>query len=225
MTKEGKISELFCHNIERFPQPIPTKSDGGDCFACAMLAALRWLYPERSLTFDEVWDTYVLTQENEDGTSFEYMGNSWGSYPKVLENAKQKLSLNDFRWRQNQCYPTFTSWGNDAANWNRDNSQYGLYWEKMKDDLHNGGVIFISINMDGEGPWKNGRWNETDHVVLVDGVRRNTVPLNIPSIPGAARIEWEVHVICSRDKGGWKTIHEFLDLHGAGSWHVLERHG
>jgi len=217
----SSIRSLFCHEIEQFTQPSPGKSEGGDCFACALLAALRWLYPERNFTFDEVWNTYVLTQENQDGTSFEYMGNSWLSYPRVLENAVEKLAINDLTWRRNQCFPTFDSWGNDSANWNRDNAQYGKYWDTMGDDLKSGGVIFISVNMDGEGPWKNGRWNDVDHVVLVDGVRERIVPID--GMPWASRIDWEVHMICSRDKGGWKTVRDFLDLHGAGAWYVLER--
>ena len=218
MIKE-KIRDIVHHNLERYPQPIPTRNNGGDCFACATLAALRWLYPDKTLTFDQVWEAFLITQNNSDGSVTEFLGNAWHLYSQVFEQVKEKLDLTDLSWRINQSYPTFDSWGCSAGNWNRDNAQYGQYWRKLCEDLKNG-IVVVSINMDGTGPWKDGRWNDTDHLVLIDGVREHTVP--IPDM-AAARIELEVHIVCSRDKGGWKTIHELLDLHGAGAWHVLER--
>ena len=49
-----------CHNVERVAQPVPARNPGGDCFACAATAGLRFLYPERSVTLDEVWDMFVV---------------------------------------------------------------------------------------------------------------------------------------------------------------------
>lgn len=214
---KGLIKNVISHNIERFPQPEPLRNPGGDCFACALLSALRFLYPEKEFDFNKVWETYILKEESVDGTSFEHLGNSWMHYPRVLKQCKEQLDLSDFTFRQNSCHPKFTSWGCTNGNWNRDHSQYGEYWHTLCEDLKSG-VVFIPINMMGEGPWKNGRWNDTDHIVLIDGVRERRVPID-----GGARIDWEVHIVCSRDRGGWKTVHELLDLHGAGAWYVLER--
>jgi len=49
-----------CHNIERVAQPVPARNPGGDCFACAATAGLRFLYPERTVDLDEVWDMFVV---------------------------------------------------------------------------------------------------------------------------------------------------------------------
>jgi hypothetical protein len=56
-----------CHGIERVPQPVPYKNEGGDCFACAATAGLRFLYPEREISLDEVWDLFV--EEYYDGSA------------------------------------------------------------------------------------------------------------------------------------------------------------
>jgi len=215
-----KIEKVFCHEIPMFPQPEPTRNKGGDCFACAALAALRWLYPEREFTFDEIWEGFLLPHvRTETGEESSFLGNAWPHYSDVFDNLAKKLNLDSLSHRKNSCHPTFTDWGCDEGNWNRDHSQYRKYWDKLDEDLRCGGIVYISINMNGEGPWKNGRWNHTDHVVLIDGVREHTVPFE----DWAATIYGEAHVVCSRDKGGWKTMHELLDLHGAGAWHVLER--
>lgn len=49
-----------CHNIERVAQPQPARNPGGDCFACAMTAGARFLYPERSVDLNEIWDMFVV---------------------------------------------------------------------------------------------------------------------------------------------------------------------
>lgn len=219
---KGLILSKICHNIEPFLQPDPKKNPDGDCFACATFAALRWLYPDANLTFDDVWNTYVLKQDNSDGTSFEYLGNSWLSYPKVFKNIVRQLKLKDFKWKKNHSYPTFKNWGCDLANWNRDKYQYNAYWAKLKSDIQDGGIVFISVNMEGEGPWKNGRWNETDHVILIDGVRERRVPLD-HVVQGATRIDLEVHTVCSRKGARWITVYDLLDLHGAGAWYTFRR--
>ena len=50
----------FCHNIERVAQPVPARNPGGDCFACAATAGLRFLFPERTVNLDDVWDMFVV---------------------------------------------------------------------------------------------------------------------------------------------------------------------
>lgn len=53
------MSEI-CHNIARVSQPTPARNPGGDCFACAATAGLRWLYPEHDIKLDDVWDMFVV---------------------------------------------------------------------------------------------------------------------------------------------------------------------
>ncbi len=45
-----------CHGIEPVPQPQPARNPGGDCFACALTAALRFLGADGG--FDEVWPLF-----------------------------------------------------------------------------------------------------------------------------------------------------------------------
>ena len=49
-----------CHGIERVAQPVPARNPGGDCFACAATAGLRFLYPEHEIKLDDVWDMFVV---------------------------------------------------------------------------------------------------------------------------------------------------------------------
>lgn len=49
-----------CHGIEPVPQPSPARNEGGDCFACAATAGLRFLYPEREISLEEVWEKFVV---------------------------------------------------------------------------------------------------------------------------------------------------------------------
>ncbi len=54
------MSVEFCHQIERVAQPVPARNPGGDCFACAATAGLRFLYPERAVSLDDVWGMFVV---------------------------------------------------------------------------------------------------------------------------------------------------------------------
>lgn len=49
-----------CHDIARVPQPVPARNEGGDCFACAATAGLRFLYPERKIDLADVWELFVV---------------------------------------------------------------------------------------------------------------------------------------------------------------------
>jgi hypothetical protein len=60
MERGGAAVIEICHNIERVAQPVPARNPGGDCFACAATAGLRFLYPERSIALDDVWDMFVV---------------------------------------------------------------------------------------------------------------------------------------------------------------------
>lgn len=49
-----------CHGVERVPQPVPARNEGGDCFACAATAGFRFLFPERTIELDAVWEMFVV---------------------------------------------------------------------------------------------------------------------------------------------------------------------
>ncbi len=56
---QPKICREFCLGVERVPNPEPARNDGGDCFACALCAGLRWLFPNREIALDEVWEFFL----------------------------------------------------------------------------------------------------------------------------------------------------------------------
>lgn len=215
---EGKVTGEFVHQIENFPQPHPEKNKGGDCFSCALTAALRWLYPEKNLTFEEVEKSFWLEKEN--GEDF-WLGNSWGVYPRVFDNAIKLLGLSGFKYKHHFVAPDFSRPHFNYA-WNRSHGQYIDYWEELKKEIKDGGVIYTSINMGGSGPMTpDGKQNHTDHIVLYDGIRERTVP--IEGIDWASRIYQEIHVVCSAKGNYWKDTHDLLNMHGAGAWYILKR--
>src|SRR5690349_13139264 len=57
----------ICHGIARVAQPVPARNEGGDCFACAATAGLRFLYPDRAIDLSDVWEMFVV--EYYDGRS------------------------------------------------------------------------------------------------------------------------------------------------------------
>jgi hypothetical protein len=208
----------FHHDVLPFLQPYPVRTPGGDCFVCATLACLSWLYKDKEFTFDEIYDSFIIKINSEYCNEFFEIGNSWCSYPSVLENIQRNFNLVDFSWRINSCNPVFRS--NDGGSWHRDKSLYTRYWKSLLQDLESG-LIILSINLDGSGPWVNGKWSNTDHLVLLDGVRSRLVPLE--HFPTASAIVLDVRMVCSVNGVKWISVQDLLDLHGAGSWYVLNR--
>ncbi len=56
-----------CHGIEPVPQPSPARNPGGDCFACALTAALRFFGAD--VVFDEVWPLQKNLQRLREATA------------------------------------------------------------------------------------------------------------------------------------------------------------
>ena len=213
--------KLLCHNIEAFPQPKPDKNEGGDCFACAFLAALRFLYPEKSFTFEEIEQVFWVTHQADHinkGVPYTCLNNTWGTYPHVFKQAVERFGLDGFSHRFHFEGPPLNIEREFYA-WNRCCSQYKNYWDALQKIIASGGVCYTSINLDGVGPWSNGRWTDPDHMVLFDGVReRRETYAN-----GGGMHHREIHIVCSARGNSWKSVHDLLDLYGAGAWHVLER--
>lgn len=77
-----------CHGIERVPQPQPARNPGGDCFACAATAGLRFLFPEREISLDDVWEMFVV--EYYDGSAQKNLRKLRGAVKSYLDAIEQR---------------------------------------------------------------------------------------------------------------------------------------
>ncbi|MBS1722609.1 MAG: hypothetical protein JSS66_06320 [Armatimonadetes bacterium] len=206
----------FCHNIACFPQPVPFKSEGGDCFCCGLVAALRWMYPEKPITFEQAFEFFY--QEGHSGDPV--FVHSWPGYRKTFSNAHQAGYWLDYtadivrpeyepeRWPHNY-HRLLGGLAYDTA-------------DMVEGYLRREYVGWTSIAYDGEGPrTKDGKWNDGDHIVLIDGVRRYWAREN-----GKAKgLRVELHVVCSAQGGRtyWEEAGELMHEHGMGSFWFLRR--
>lgn len=72
----------ICHGIAPVPQPSPARNDGGDCFACATTAALRWMFPDADVDFDAVWECFIA--EYHDGNAQANLGKLRDAVARVV---------------------------------------------------------------------------------------------------------------------------------------------
>ncbi len=196
----------FCHNIPAFPQPVPHKNKGGDCFACALKAFTDWAF-DNPPDFETVWDCFLHRPET--GTPF--LSNAWPSYKAAFQR------LSDLGWKMDfgAGIPVVEySPERDQHAWRHHHTIYPAYGHKIEAMLKSGWVVYTSIILNPSGFWGGGKYKAGDHVVLIDGVRKKNYT-------------WEVHIVCSA-KGGreyWETVENLVNLHGIGSmWFVRKQH-
>ena len=196
---------VFCHNVRPVRQPTKRVNEGGDCFACAVLAIMQHLFPERTdLTLEFIHR--VFTSEYQTGG--EHFINSWNGYDTVFHRLSSGYFHNDiafpkFDIEYRRYFPLFDQESLRIHNfaWN----QFGGYsnWSWMVDTfLRAGYLLLIEIDSEGEGPIihrnKKIYKNSTDHVCVIDGFRRRAVP--VEAVKGARSIDNEVHVVDSNTK-------------------------
>jgi hypothetical protein len=199
-----------CHNIAPFMQPKPDRNQGGDCFACALTAALRHLYPERPVTFDAAWEYFMV--ESVGGGRM--LSNTWPGMRRALYNAHadgyrleiaNDLVLPDFNV-DHHSYPWWQSLPTTA------------YARRLEGYLR--GVAFTEIRFDGSGPrTPQGEIRATDHFVALDGLRMGWEPIG-----EAGRVmRYHVHVVCSAKGAYWIGLDEFLLGYGGAGWWLCRR--
>lgn len=223
----------FCHNVAVVPQPLPKRNPGGDCFACAVTAAMRHFFGEAAPTFDQCWEAFQATQTNSDGTTRTYLtntfdgmrsalynlsGNTDDKYPRpwpIVIESDIVVPLIGERWRGGY------NWG-----WPVD----GQAWAQRLDGWLRAGHLALGDLM--YRPCPTGEWttdadgkatrNNNDHFVLYDGVRSGWRAHE--TIEGAAALVYQVHVVCSANGGRayWIDVTELLRQHGASAaWWLI----
>lgn len=203
-----------CHEIAPFLQPKPDRNQGGDCFACALTAALRWLYPETPVDFDEVWQFFMA--ETVGGSR--QLSNTWPGMRRALYAASSEgyrleiandLVLPDY----NVDHHSFPWWQSLPT---------ATYARRLEGYLRGGWVAFTEIRFDGGGPRATtGQIAATDHFVVIDGLRLGWEPVG--DIGRALR--HHVHIVCSVKGAYWIDLDEFLLRHGGAGWWLCRRDG
>jgi hypothetical protein len=196
--------------VQPVPQPTPHKNAEGDCFACAMTAALRHLYPERPISFDDAWQAFVDERTG-------LVNNHWG----WIRTALYRLAGQGYEMEitSDLVAPQFNVERFSHAWWQM--YPEGQYAHRLEGYLRGGWVAFTEINLDGKGPVSpEGLLNSTDHILLLDGIRtgwhREEGKL------GAA-LKHQVHVVCSAKGAYWIDLQTFLYRHGGSGWWLARR--
>lgn len=191
----------FLHGVERFPQPQPHRFEGGDCFACALTAWAQWAFFSRPPDFDLVWECFM-----KDGD----IVCSWPGYRSALYALASKGYSMDIE--HELVKPEFEP-SRTHSPWYRDRGLTRRIMRRLEGWLRSGWVAYTPIAYDGHGPYRpDGTENDTDHVVLIDGVR--DIIIDRAYVP-------QVHVVCSASDCYWKSIDEMVRLHGMADMFML----
>lgn len=202
-----------CHGIDHEPQPSPSRSGSGDCFCCALTAAIRHLWPELGLGFDDVFAAH--TREYSSGG--EYTDQTWGSAQRSLYRLRQEHDL-DFDAFFDIVQPSYGQPETWTYSW-FSFEPVGEWTRRLEGYLRAGYVAFAEVKFDGSGPYNAElQAYSPDHVVLIDGVR-----VGWESDDGgtsSSKREY-AHVVCSVKGGYWIGVRDLMRKHGtAGLWLV-----
>lgn len=205
------------------PQPSPAINPGGDCFACALTAGLRHLFPERA---EEITVERVHRYFWRDVGGKPHLDNTWSGFRDALYAAFS----DDFRLdvRADLVQPRW-----DPEQWAHEwwHVQPDYEWgQRLEAWLAAGWLAASVISYEGSptGQWQRHEDGKVyrathDHFVLLDGVRwgwrKSTV------VEGASSLVYQVHVVCSSRAGRtyWIDVDDFLREHGAAAWWLFRR--
>lgn len=214
----------FCHDVAVFPQPSPGRNPGGDCFACALTAALRHFYGDQAPNFDQVWECFQEEQTRQDtGEKWTHLCNTWPGYRGAFYRAAEIVGRLEI----------FTDFVAPEVMHKRYSCDWGVSiddyaWAKRLDAwLRAGHLAFASIRYAASptGEWfltpEGARRHHTDHFVVLDGIRCGW--RKHPTVAGAKTLVYQVHVVCSSAGGRtyWIDVDRFLREHGAGAWWLI----
>jgi hypothetical protein len=212
----------FCHNVAVYPQPTPRRNPGGDCFACALTAALRHFFPDEPPAFDHVFDCFMREQTEPSGEKRSFLNNTWPGMRTAIYSAHNLVgSL--------QVFADIVVPRDDPERWSHDWGPQadGYAWARRLDAwLRSGHIALASILYAGNptGEWvqtpDGPRRHATDHFVLFDGVRCGW---KRHGDGGGGTLTYQVHVVCSAAGGRtyWIDVDQLLREHGAGAWWLL----
>ena len=217
-------------NIKPFMQPHPKRNPGGDCFACALTAALQHLFPERTVDFNKIWECFEREQKESDGSTSKHLINYWGGMDDAITNARWHLgySLHVYtdmvypRYNQDQWSHAFGYTQYPEGEWSR----------RVEAWLAAGYVILIEMALDGIGPFTDkGLQNHTDHFALIDGQRKfwkrekhsYTDKDGVTKEFESGGEQHETHVVCSAKGAYWIKTRDLMHWHGVNAFYILRR--
>lgn len=200
------MREVFL-GVQPHLQPKPNRNASGDCFACALTAAMRHLFPDRPPPFEQVWSWF----EGEYSTGGKCLSNGWEGMRCAIQGGAPRAGY-PLDTACDVCQPSFFAhlWPHDF-HWQ---PPEGLYSQRLEAYLRAGYVALTCIAFDGPGPVTPEFYtNMADHFVLLDGVRE-------PELNHR-----EIHVVCSVKGGYWISEMRLLRQYGAGAWWLVRRKG
>jgi hypothetical protein len=204
----------YCHNIKPFLQPKPNKNQGGDCFACALTAALQFLFPDNPPDFETVWNYFLTKYKDSDK---EGLHQSWPGMKKALQNARYD------GYRIDITYDVIRMEFNEA--WSHawfHKTPVTEFTRRLEGWLRSGWVAVSEINMNGDGIYNNGHFNTTDHFVILDGIKEIWEPWE-GDPDGGSSLNNYIHVVCSVKGAYWIETRNLLVKHGAAAWWLCRR--
>lgn len=202
-------------NVERFPQPLPKRNPGGDCFACALTAVVRHLYPEKLIDFNVAWEAFLV--ESSDGTKV--LSNSWATMghtaPYALYEHGYRLEIyKDIVQREVDLERNSHAWFRSKPA--QDFSKHLEAW------LSAGWLAIVEMAIDGGGPYTpQGQANHTDHFVVLDGQRGFWE--QDKNVPKAQSWKNETHVVCSAKGSYWIDTGDLMQQHGVAGLILFRR--
>jgi hypothetical protein len=202
------VSVEYCLNVAAYPQPSPARNPAGDCFACALTAALRYLLPEPP-TFDQCWDAFVHERHSRPT-------NTWTG----LQHAAKRIAGRELEVLTDILRPKFDSDMWEHAWWSYMPERDWVY--RLEGWLRMGFVATTAIAQNGGGPLLTDGLNTTDHFVLLDGVRYGWKYTDTPH-GGVGSVEYDVHVVCSVRGPYWIRARDLLIQHGAAALMLIRR--
>ena len=207
----------FCHNIEPYMQPKPSKNPGGDCFACSLTAILQHLYPENKPSFDTVWNYFM--QSNYYMSEKKCLSNTWSGMQKAineshedgynLENTTDLVIPKIKDYSSNIFYESYVDLD---------------YTRRLEGWLRSGWIALTEIHYSGGGPratWDS-RFNDNDHFIILDGTREVWEKIDDISV-NARRLNFYIHVVCSAKGSYWISTKELMKNYGAAGWILVRK--
>lgn len=246
----GDYSDVgVLRNVVRVPQPQPVRSEGGDCFACALIAVLNHLFPEREATFEDT-DRWFAGQWAEPvGLMRKVIFDLADSGPSLEVLDRVRETATKLREQEN-APPVSNNWrGMDKALWAArsngwevevaydmvipqfDPREWGYGWpmiwagdtyaQRLEAWLAAGWIALTVCDLDGRGPIIDGKLNSTNHFLVLDGARTYW---KSREDGGASQVS-EVHVVDSstRDITGWLNARDWERMYGGTPWMLVRR--
>jgi hypothetical protein len=203
--------------VQPFMQPHPYKSEGGDCFACAPYAALRYLFLDKEFTFEDIWECCV---QNYTDKGEPIIRRSWGVTHIALGKARQSLGLG-IEWMYDVVEPLHWREKIVGTAWYHRYPSDSEYINRLEAYLSSGWIALIEMAYDGGGPYKtNGQRNHCDHIALIDGVRSYWEKHESLK---ASYQKSEIHIVCSAKGAYWMPLKEAMESHGISGWLLLRK--